>query len=70
VLYSVCTWTRAETDGVVEAILARHAELEPAPLAGEGAAQAADGRAPARRQYWPHRHGSDGIFVARLRKIH
>jgi len=73
VLYSVCTWTRAETDDVVDAILARHPELEPAPLpvAGGPAPDAAAGwhaRPLARRQYWPHRHGSDGIFVARLRK--
>ncbi|HZD74766.1 MAG TPA: hypothetical protein VE776_12945, partial [Actinomycetota bacterium] len=75
VLYSVCTWTGTETDEVVDAALARHPELEPAPLAGPAAmtgAGAAGGPAapPARRQYWPHRHGSDGIFIARLRKIH
>ncbi len=71
VLYSVCTWTRAETDEVVDAALARHRELEPAPLAGPGAlaAPGALASAPARRQFWPHRHGSDGIFIARLRKI-
>jgi 16S rRNA (cytosine967-C5)-methyltransferase len=62
-LYSVCTWTRAETDEVVDTALARYPELEPAPLAGPAG--------PAtRRQFWPHRHGSDGIFIARLRKIH
>jgi 16S rRNA (cytosine967-C5)-methyltransferase len=68
VLYSVCTWTGAETDGVVDAALERHPELEPAPLTGPAAA---GGLAPvgARRQFWPHRHGSDGIFLARLRKI-
>jgi 16S rRNA (cytosine967-C5)-methyltransferase len=68
VLYSVCTWTRAETDGVMDALLARHPELEPAPLAGPGAADPA--AAPVRLQLWPHRHGSDGIFLARVRKIH
>jgi 16S rRNA (cytosine967-C5)-methyltransferase len=80
VLYSVCTWTRAETDGVVDAALARHPELEPAPLTGlaeleeaaaAGGPAAATGPAPVgtRRQFWPHRHGSDGIFLAGLRKI-
>jgi 16S rRNA (cytosine967-C5)-methyltransferase len=92
VLYSVCTWTRAETDAVVDAALERHPELEPAPLSGLGeleeaagvggpadatvpagpaAATGPAGPAPvgARRQFWPHRHGSDGIFLARLRKI-
>jgi 16S rRNA (cytosine967-C5)-methyltransferase len=72
VLYSVCTWTRAETDEVIDAALARHPELEPAPLAGPGAMAGAGEveTPPARRQFWPHRHGSDGIFMARLRKIH
>jgi 16S rRNA (cytosine967-C5)-methyltransferase len=71
-LYSVCTWTRAETDEVVDAALARHPELRPAPLAGPAATTAAGEAAapPSRRQYWPHRHHSDGIFIARLRKIH
>ena len=68
VLYSVCTWTRAETDGVVDALLARHPELEPAPLAAPVAGDA--GAAPVRLQLWPHRHGGDGIFLARVRKIH
>jgi 16S rRNA (cytosine967-C5)-methyltransferase len=71
VLYSVCTWTGAETDEVVDAALARHPELQPAPLAGPAALGGAGGPAlpPTRRQFWPHRHGSDGIFIARLRKI-
>jgi 16S rRNA (cytosine967-C5)-methyltransferase len=74
VLYSVCTWTSAETDEVVDAALALHPELEPAPLAGPAAVAAGTPPGaeapPARLQFWPHRHGSDGIFVARLRKIH
>ncbi len=77
VLYSVCTWTRAETGEVVDAALDRHPELEPAPLGdlGDlvdlGGAGPAGERAPAvtRYQFWPHRHSSDAIFLARLRKI-
>jgi len=80
VLYSVCTWTGAETDGVVDAALERHPELEPAPLTGLGeleeaaavggpAAAASPAPMGTRRQFWPQRHGSDGIFLARLRKI-
>ncbi len=87
VLYSVCTWTRAETGEVVDAALGRHPELEPAPLGslealkddlgdpgdlGDlGGTVAADepATAPTRCQFWPHRHESDGIFLARLRKI-
>ncbi len=58
VVYSVCTWTRQETDEVVDAALAR-LPLVPAPLGG------ALGSAP-RRQLWPHEDGMDGIFVAHL----
>jgi 16S rRNA (cytosine967-C5)-methyltransferase len=74
-VYSACTWTRDETDEVVDAALRRHPELEPAPLAGlPGATGTAGATGPAelgdRHQFWPHRDGSDGIFLARLRKIH
>ncbi|HEV8372508.1 MAG TPA: transcription antitermination factor NusB [Actinomycetota bacterium] len=52
-LYSVCTWTRAETDGVVDRLLLRRPDLQP----------------ESRRQLWPHRDGGDGIFIARLFKV-
>jgi 16S rRNA (cytosine967-C5)-methyltransferase len=59
VVYSVCTWTRAETDQVVAAALARLPTLRPAPLGGPfGDAATA--------QLWPHRDGTDGIFLARF----
>jgi 16S rRNA (cytosine967-C5)-methyltransferase len=61
VLYAVCTWTRAETDQVVDAVLTDHPELEPAPLAGPLAPDP-------RRQLWPHLDGDDGMFLARLVK--
>jgi 16S rRNA (cytosine967-C5)-methyltransferase len=61
VLYAVCTWTRAETDEVVDAVLADHPGLEPAPLAGPL------GPAP-RCQLWPHLHGGDGMFLAKMVK--
>jgi 16S rRNA (cytosine967-C5)-methyltransferase len=53
VLYSVCTWTRAETDGVVAGLLERRADL----------------RLDQTRQLWPHRDGADGMFLARLFKV-
>jgi 16S rRNA (cytosine967-C5)-methyltransferase len=58
VLYSVCTWTRAETDEVVTAATGR-LPLVPAPLGGPF------GEATS-RQLWPHRDGTDGIFLARF----
>jgi 16S rRNA (cytosine967-C5)-methyltransferase len=54
VLYSVCTWTRAETEEVVDELLRRRPDL--------------DGDVAGRRQLWPHRDGGDGIFLARLVK--
>jgi 16S rRNA (cytosine967-C5)-methyltransferase len=53
VLYSVCTWTRAETHEVVAELLERRPEL----------------RLDEARQTWPHRDGADGMFLARLFKV-
>jgi 16S rRNA (cytosine967-C5)-methyltransferase len=53
VLYSVCTWTRAETEDVVAALLDRRPDL----------------RLEQTRQLWPHRDGADGMFLARLFKV-
>jgi 16S rRNA (cytosine967-C5)-methyltransferase len=53
VLYSVCTWTRAETDEVVERLLEGRDDL----------------RLDSTRQLWPHRDGADGMFLARLAKV-
>jgi 16S rRNA (cytosine967-C5)-methyltransferase len=52
-LYSVCTWTRAETDEVVAELLERRDDL----------------RLEEARQLWPHRQGADGMFLARLFKV-
>ena len=60
-IYSVCTFPRAETDAACDAILRRAPELEPIEIAGP------DG--PAERvRLWPHRHGSDAMFVAGFRR--
>lgn len=56
-VYSVCTFPRAETDAAADAIARRRPELVPVEVPGpEGAAE--------RIRLWPHRHGSDGMFVA------
>ena len=60
-VYSVCTFPRAETDAACDAILRRAPELEPVEIAGP------DG--PAERvRLWPHRHGCDAMFVAAFRR--
>jgi 16S rRNA (cytosine967-C5)-methyltransferase len=60
-VYSVCTFPRAETDAACDALVKHRPELEPVAIDGP------DGRAP-RVRLWPHRHGSDGMFIAAFRK--
>jgi 16S rRNA (cytosine967-C5)-methyltransferase len=56
-VYSVCTFPRAETDAVCDALLRRVPALEPVALEGP------DG--PAERiRLWPHIHGTDAMFLA------
>jgi 16S rRNA (cytosine967-C5)-methyltransferase len=51
-VYSVCTISRAEADGVVDALVAARPEFS----------------VESRRQLLPHRDGTDGFFIARLRR--
>lgn len=60
-VYSVCTFPRAETDAVCDALVRHRPELQPASIDGP------DGSAP-RLRLWPHQHGSDGMFVAAFTK--
>ena len=60
-VYSVCTFPRAETDAACDALVRHRPELEPVAIEGP------DGPS-ARVRLWPHRHGSDGMFVAAFRK--
>jgi len=56
-VYSVCTFPRAETDAVCDTILRRRRDLRPIETPGpDGAAE--------RHRLWPHRQGTDGMFVA------
>lgn len=56
-VYSVCTFPRAETDAACDAILRHRPDLVPIEIEGpEGPA--------VRLRIWPHRHGADGMFVA------
>jgi 16S rRNA (cytosine967-C5)-methyltransferase len=61
-VYSVCTFPRAETDAAADAIVRHRPDLVPAEIAGPlGSAE--------RVRLWPHRHGSDGMFVAAFTRI-
>jgi 16S rRNA (cytosine967-C5)-methyltransferase len=60
-VYSVCTFPRAETDAACDAILRHRPDLRPDLLIGP------DGDAE-RVRLWPHRHGTDAMFVAGFRR--
>jgi 16S rRNA (cytosine967-C5)-methyltransferase len=60
-VYSVCTFPRAETDAACDAIVRHRPDLEPLELPGP------DGPSP-RIRLWPHRHGCDAMFVAGFRR--
>jgi 16S rRNA (cytosine967-C5)-methyltransferase len=68
-VYSTCTFLRAENEGVVERFLREHDAFEPVPIkeivGGERAGRFGDGHY---LRTWPHRHGTDGFFAAVLRR--
>ena len=75
-IYSTCTINPAENDGQIDAFLQRHGErfqtdplteLLPHSLLDQDdlAGQAARGRL----QLLPHRHGTDGFYIARMKKV-
>jgi 16S rRNA (cytosine967-C5)-methyltransferase len=60
-VYSVCTFPRAETDAAADALERRRPDLHPVETPGPSG--------PAlRHRVWPHRHGSDAMFVAVFEK--
>jgi 16S rRNA (cytosine967-C5)-methyltransferase len=65
VLFATCSPVIAETAEVVEHVLAaRTAELEPVALGVPDAT----GPVPGTIQLWPHRHATDAMFMAQLRR--
>jgi 16S rRNA (cytosine967-C5)-methyltransferase len=70
VLYATCSPHLAETVGVVADALRRHpvSALDTRPLfepLDKGPADLGDGP---HVQLWPHRHGTDAMFAAALRR--
>jgi 16S rRNA (cytosine967-C5)-methyltransferase len=68
-VYSTCSVESEETEAVVTAFLVAHPEFrldDPRPALVR-AAELVDDQGYLRT--WPHRHGTDGYFVARLRRI-
>lgn len=62
-LYSTCTLLRRENDEVADGFLADHPDFAPEPFALPHL-----GEQPGRVTFWPHIHGTDGFFAAKLRR--
>jgi 16S rRNA (cytosine967-C5)-methyltransferase len=60
-IYSVCTFPRAETDAALRAFVSKQPDFEPLPVPGP------DGPSAVHR-VWPHRHGTDAMFYAGFRR--
>jgi 16S rRNA (cytosine967-C5)-methyltransferase len=66
VLYATCSLEAEENDEVVDFVLGRREDVREWPLTDEVPERfIRDGRLAT----WPHRHGIDGAFAARLRKL-
>ena len=68
VVYATCSPVRAETGDVVSSMLGSGGEvtLEDVRPLLHGVTDA-DGPTPGTAQLWPHRHGTDAMFLALLR---
>lgn len=60
--YSTCTVLPEENEGVTDAFLAQHGEFSYEPF------DLPIGTAAGRVTLWPHRHGTDGFYLAKLRR--
>lgn len=70
-VYAVCSLLAEEGEDPVRAFLAARPDFAPEPLPAALARYAADAVDPHAfpgLQTWPHRHGLDGFFAARLRR--
>ena len=63
-LFSTCTLTREENEDTVKAFLARHPRLAAEDFS-VGSLRSEAGMLT----LWPHRHGTDGFFMAKIRRL-
>ena len=63
-LYSTCTVLPEENSAVVRAFLEENGEFSPEEFSLPGDLASRDGML----QLWPQRHGTDGFFIAKLRR--
>ena len=64
-LYSTCTVRTGENEEVVKAFLADHSEFKTEAFTLPGPIGACE---QGMVTLWPHRHGTDGFFICKLRK--
>lgn len=67
VIYSTCSPDQRETRDVVDATLTQHPDVEELPAADLVPGMENTGEYPS-VQMWPHRHGTDAMFFAVLRR--
>lgn len=65
ILYSTCTVRGEENGNVVSAFLGENGNFAPEDFELPGVGESEGGM----MQLWPHRHGTDGFFIAKLRRI-
>lgn len=69
VVYATCSPVLEETRDVVAAVCDEDPDVALEPVAGvAGGVPDASGPLPGTVQLWPHRHGTDAMFIALLRK--
>jgi 16S rRNA (cytosine967-C5)-methyltransferase len=68
VTYVTCSPHPAETGEVVAEVLRRRPDATPLPVEG-ALATVPDADLPHGKQLWPHRHGTDAMYVASLRRV-
>ena len=64
-LYSTCTILERENGNIVNEFLAKHSEFSAVPFELPGPIGTVQS---GQITLWPHRHGTDGFFIAKLRK--
>jgi 16S rRNA (cytosine967-C5)-methyltransferase len=66
IVYATCSLEPEENDEVVDRVLA---ERDDVVEVGVGSGVPRELQSSGRLQVWPHRHGTDGAFAARLRRL-
>jgi len=67
-VYSTCSLEPEETEAVAARFLAGHPEFRPDEVPAAGSEVRALAAGPGVLRAWPHRHGTDGFYVLRLRR--